>query len=658
MPSDTNPVHPNVRYALAIVVAALFTLACNDRRQPVPLPVPSSVSGAVDAGFVDAGPLDPPEQLCVPGSRICVAQNSPIVNVCDEFGQGYSRTLCPAGEICDAGRCRLFSCTPDRPLCLGTDATATCDSTGGGYVDRVLCENSDVCLGGTCVDTCAAAETSLSYLGCTYTAQRLPNLYEYTASGANAPPFAIVVANPNPLLDVEVSIFDSSGNPAKLLDSVELDPERRLLGSSTRVASAVLLPGGEERPFEGFAISQKLPPQSAGVFLMEDSESRFDIRTTRPVVASQFSPYCCNFTATNDASLLLPTYTWGDRYRVVSYPTFFLNDSASGEAPYVMVVAGEQDAELSFESDVLLRNELGQDVTGGLTVDANSSTLLTIASQDRARPDLSGVEIRSSSPVAAFTGHPCTFVPQDQWACDHLEEQLLPADTLGSRYVLTPTRRRALENADVMEATYWRIVADEDATISTDPNLDEIDTLPPSNTWTSSCLDNAQDGVFSLSEGEVCEIGTTVPVALEADGRVIIAGIISGHESTGFRRYGRQSGDPSMFILPPVEQFRRDYSFVTSPTFARTYVTVAAAPNAAVALNGRNIPEDARLERTFVELGRDSFEVFSVSIEPGVHQIESEAPLGIVVYAYDEYVSYAFTGGLDLVPKGAEARTE
>ena len=33
----------------------------------------------------------------------------------------------------------------------------------------------------------------------------------------------------------------------------------------------------------------------------------FRVQTTYPVVAYQFSPYCCNYSFSNDASLLLPT---------------------------------------------------------------------------------------------------------------------------------------------------------------------------------------------------------------------------------------------------------------------------------------------------------------------------------------------------------------
>ena len=43
----------------------------------------------------------------------------------------------------------------------------------------------------------------------------------------------------------------------------------------------------------------------------------FKLNSTQPVVAYQFSPYCCNFSFSNDASLLFPTSSLGTSYRYI-----------------------------------------------------------------------------------------------------------------------------------------------------------------------------------------------------------------------------------------------------------------------------------------------------------------------------------------------------
>ena len=58
-----------------------------------------------------------------------------------------------------------------------------------------------------------------------------------------------------------------------------------------------------------------------------------------------------------------------------------------------------------------------------------------------------------------------------------------------------------------------------------------------------------------------------------------------------------------------------------------------------------------KMEATGNRSGTCPEESFSVALEPGVHQLESDRSFGLIVYAYDDYVSYAFPGGLDLIPK-------
>jgi hypothetical protein len=161
-------------------------------------------------------------------------------------------------------------------------------------------------------------------------------------------------------------------------------------------------------------------------------------------------------------------------------------------------------------------------------------------------------------------------------------------------------------------------------------------------------------GSLSLQAGETCEFGTPQALAVESSGDILVAGVISGQQSTGLSRFGANAGDPALFILPPAVQFRDSYSFIAPPTYERNFVAVAAPLGESVVLDGRNVEAGFRSQRQTVQLNGRSWEVFVVGIEPGLHQISSEQPFGIMVYAMDDYVSYAFVGGLDLLPKGAD----
>ncbi len=636
---------------LVLVVAALAA-ACNDRTRSIsPRGTTPSSSLQPDLGIETDVAFDQPVRgLCVPGSRRCIAANSPQFERCRDDGTSFGAGTCTDGEVCREASCVAFSCVPQRPLCIGATTAAICDESGTAVADAHPCEGAEVCVGGTCVDPCQIARDTRSYITCEYKAQELPNLYQQLPDSDQSP-FAIVVANPSRQVSSHVTVRDL-GEIAQLREPFRLAPGPSYgVGRATDLGSEVLLASGSSRPIES-ADAVEIPPGAAGVFMVTGSGA-YDIQSTRPVVAYQFSPYCCNFTATNDASLLLPTSSWGKRYRVLGYPTWRVSSAAEWVHAYITVVSDvpttvRVTSPATLTTGSMQGKELEVTLEPGLPV--QFSTAYEGGRADSRELDLSGAVVEADDPVGVFTGHPCVFVPDGKWACDHLEEALLPAEILGARYVLTPVRRRSNERGDpdAREATYWRIVADETSTLTFAPTLSELDVLASSTKATPACADG-----MTLEAGEVCEFGTTQPTTLSSTGALIVGGVISGHESTGVRFYGSQAGDPSLFVLPPVEQFRSSYAFVSPPTFLRTYVTVAAAPSSPVTLDGRAVPDAQRLERRVVSLGGVEWEVFTIAIESGVHTMESTTRFGIVAYAYDDYVSYAFTGGLDLVPKGA-----
>lgn len=625
-----------------------------------------------DLGFADAGsdggPRDQPlRSYCRPGERRCLFENSPLFEQCEVGGERFEVGSCAAGEMCRTGRCVDFACVPGKELCVGTQTRATCAEDGRSVRDPSRCEGAgDVCRGGECVDACAAAEREQSYIGCDYIAREVPNTYRHGRNSDSESPFAIVVANPDRLLDTEITITTPDGEPAKLLEQVDVTSSQAGDDRSVTVNSEILSRTGTvqiESPADAVAV----PPQSAAVFLMDPGEEflmrAYRVRSSRPIIAYQFSPYCCNFTYTNDASLLLPTTTLGDRYRVLGFPSMVSERDSTVSRATMTVVAREDGTTVDIDSpiDLVMDDDWfprRRWESGPVLLDAGESiTFGTDSSPDdrSVNRDMSGTVVQADKSIAVFSGHECTFVPQDEWACDHLEEQLLPAQTLGKRYLLTPTRRRGYRAGQPVghEAVYWRLVADEDAAITFNPPLESLTLARPSNDVTRSCRRMLEDGAVHLEAGEVCEFGTLEPVAVESTGALIVGGIISGHESTGMLNYGSHAGDPSFFMVPPVEQFRSDYSFVSPPTYARNYVSVAVPTGGAIALDGVALAAEARLGLRQVDMGGRTWDVFNVALEAGYHTMKSSERFGIVVYAFDDYVSYAFPGGLDLLPKGS-----
>jgi hypothetical protein len=655
---------------LVVLAGAMLAAGCEQDQEFAPVGVIGGAGPGLipDVSFVDAdtGPEDRPLQsFCVAGERRCLFEMSPLFEECSPDAQSFDLASCGPAQMCRAGLCVDFSCTPGSAICVGTQSPAQCADDGRSFRGLRQCAGrGDVCRSGECIDTCEAAERERSYIGCEYLARELPNRYRMGGAADNSP-FAVVVANPDRLLDARVTITTPDGELAKLIEELEVrpDPEIGYKGDPVTVRSE-LLTGNEEISIASPAEDVVIPPQAAAVFLLRPLRAKmhaYRVESTRPIIASQFSPYCCNFTFSNDASLLLPTTALGKRYRVLSYPSMVDMVRQTFVPATFTVVANRDGTVVDINSPVDLlqsRDGFPRDEFEGGQVHLQAGESITFGTatsfhgSGTKNRDLSGALVESNEPIAVFAGHECTFVPQDEWACDHIEEQMLPAETLGSRYLLTPTRKRGPHRQST-EKIYWRIVADEDSTVRFSPPLDELIVAAPSNDATLDCRQEMSDGALRLEAGQVCEFGVLSPVAVESSGALLIGGVISGHQSTGQLFTGARAGDPSFFLVPPVEQFRQDYSFVSPPTYAGNYVAVAVPQGGSVALDGVAIPDAARLELRQAELDGTTWDFYNVAVEAGYHTMKSEQPFGIVVYAYDDYVSYAFPVGLDLKPKGS-----
>jgi hypothetical protein len=135
-------------------------------------------------------------------------------------------------------------------------------------------------------------------------------------------------------------------------------------------------------------------------------------------------------------------------------------------------------------------------------------------------------------------------------------------------------------------------------------------------------------------------------------------------------------GDPSLVLVPPVEQFRREYVFLTPDKYAFDFLTVLAPKDTQLLLDGAPF-EPSSCDRAAVPPPRspvtgatsgDGFEIWRCqlsfpTIDPsqpsgrqispgrqndGVHRLQASRPVGLVVYGFDAFVSYAYAAGTEL----------
>ncbi len=638
-----------------ITTALLVLLACGlgcekDERQLVPR----------GSTFPDVGPSPdierfPAEDICEEGLVRCLATRSSEIQRC-QVPEGsevqvtrWVTTTCGEDEVCIESECVPFECSAGRSVCTGLNTKAVCNEAGDGVVGEAeACPDGTDCLGGSCVDPCGSPPAS--YLGCEYMVVELPNPYVVTSS--QGAPFGLVVANPNKARSVTLSYWEG-GAPVNLISrsvvrSMLTDDE------DVEVGSVVQDRTGEVVETLSSGASVTIPPEGTATLLTParplqahasqiTNEARF-LQATRPVIAYQFNPYCCNFSFTNDASLLLPTHALGTNYIHAGSPNWKPGQSDEVFSAGLTMGAVSHDTRVWVDgpSTTRLRSpiDMGDTLPIEATLQAGDVLHLSAAGEDG---DLSGVVVTADKPIAAFSTHTCTQIPHGFVACDHLEQQLIPTATWGTEYILPTTQRRS---GSVLEKAYWQLQtpATEGAVVTINgSNLDAVAGPFADGPACRSSIVDLQPGQLTLQlrAGARCMLSHQRPLYIESDAPLMVMGYIAGEEVAS-------TGDPAMFLVPPIRQFRREYAFATPQTYKQDFVSIMIARSGVGKLTLDDLPIDPDSDLIYTVRANSDYVVLHVPVADGAHRISGDTPFGILVYAYDDFVSYAYTGGLNL----------
>lgn len=613
---------------------------------------------------------------CMPvGDRQCRIEGGDEVFVCTAEG-GFDLERCPPETVCEGGECvdPLVGCEIGERACLAADTPSRCepdvdDPDLGRWVPTgERCEVGNVCAAGQCLSpACAAAAATQSYVGCDYWALDMQS-FRYASDGFESiigAPLGLLIFNPDTENVAIADVLGPDGEPGALVPSYEMVPPTddqlppgayaaRRIRSDLTAADGTVLVGGIET---GEAL--EIPPGGRARILIprtglfeQTSHLRslaWRLTTRSPVVAYQFNPLCCNFSFSNDASLLIPSTAFGRRYRALTTPT------QGGFLGGVAIIGTQPDTQVLVE---LPGKRIAADPTNTVRVidGAVQVTLQpheTLVLQGRNGPfppgerDLSGAHIQTSAPVAVFAGHQCAQYPADLNACDHLEEQLIPTQAWGKQFALVPLLTRGRRGVrQPTEVNYYKFIADTRPTrVELSVPYAALEPLHGGQPGVVDCVELLDgDQAFVLAPGAYCEFGTLHAFQAVADEPIMVRGVISGQRSTGEETaYGARAGDPAAFLIAPDRQFRNDYPFYVPNTYARSAVTITAFPDAAIELDGEPVDfSDAEV----VEGGQRVF--VHVLLTPGSHRLRGNRNFGIVVYGYDDFVAFAFSGGLNL----------
>ena len=517
-------------------------------------------------------------------------------------------------------------------------------SVSGTFDDSGSFEAGDAGMGHAPIadpTTCEEAQQAKTYVGCDYWPTVTGNLVSDVFD------FAVAVANVGSD-DAHVQVTGPNG----VSKSVAVAP-----GSLNKI----ILPWVAELK------GPNLIPMGASVL---SKGGAYHLVSDRPVVVYQFSPLefratggdpgkdwtkCVklDFTApecysySNDASLLLPSTAMTGSYRLMgSYgmSRHPLIDGTSdfdkskppqpGGPPY-FVVTGTVDGttvsvKLGAKGMVVAGGAISATPAGGtLTFALNAGDVAEVVGGSGRDYDFSGSLLSADKPVQVITGVPCIDFPLDVVACDHVEETVFPAQTLGRHYVVTtPTGPKQNKVGHVV-----RVYGNVDGT-----KLTYKPAAP------SGCPS-------SINAGDVVDCGDEVHDDFEVTGdhefgvgMFMIGASEADPAGGGVGKAGSQ-GDPSQTFAVAAEQYRLKYVFLAPTDYKTSYVDVIAPAGTKLDLDGTTVS----MKLTPIA-GTDWFvgRLLLDASKDGVHTLVADRAIGIQVIGYGDYTTYMYPGGLNL----------
>lgn len=486
-------------------------------------------------------------------------------------------------------------------------------------------------------ETCEGAAAAKSYIGCDYWPTSIANnvwsIFDFAAIVANAgsTPATVTVTGqggfsttttvaPNSLAKIYLpwnktlkgDDADSCGQAVALSGSVRSDK-----GAYHLVAS---------RPVTVYQFNALEYQGKGGA-----SGKNWSACPGNSPCSLTFTPVGC-FSFTNDASLLLPSTAMTGNYRVTAYHGWTaagLGGSQPVNGAYFAITATADGTSVTVHAGSKGGTLAGGGVPaippgGSATISMNAGDVVELVGASDTNADLGGALVQADKPVQVLVGEPCIQVPIGQQACDHIEESVFPAETLGQHYFVTvPTGPLGNVVGHVV-----RIYGNVDGT-----TLTYNGAKPPGAPST-------------INHGDVADLGM-VSRDFEISGNhefAISTFMLGGSLLDPGAGTGKEEGDPSQSQMTAVEQYRKKTIFLAPDDYDISYADVVAQSGTTLTLDGAAVSASPQPISS-------GYSIWRIKLGPGVggaHVLTGTQPFGIQVMGYGLYTSYQYPGGLDL----------
>jgi hypothetical protein len=475
--------------------------------------------------------------------------------------------------------------------------------------------------------TCEQAAASRSYLGCDFWPTVVDNIvrpiFDYAVVVANAgdqDADVVVTQNGNMLGSTTVPPKALATLYLPWVDALKSTTEGPFCGPTSVRTSTVRATGGAYR------LSSSVPVAVYQFNAIEYAGTGGPAGKDWAALCDTGSCISDCFSYTNDASLLLPATALTGNYRIAGPPAWA--DTNFTYPPY-FAVTGTQDGtsvtvKLGSGSGIVGGGGVSTTAPGGTaTFTLEAGEVVEVVGDSVMDADLSGTLVQASAPVQIIAGIACSQNPHGTFACDHLEESVFPAETLGKHYFVTqPTGPAGNTVGHVV-----RIYGNVNGTVLT---------YPGGNPGAPS----------GINAGEVVDLGVVdSDFEIVGDHEFVVGSYMVGADmiSPGVP-IEQQKGDPSQSFMTTVEQYRSNYVFLAPSDYDVSYVDVVAPTGTELTLDGATVSTAAQP----LSSGFGVVRVLLGAGNGGAHVLKASAPVGIQVIGYGTYTSYQYPGGLNL----------
>ncbi len=493
-------------------------------------------------------------------------------------------------------------------------------------------------------EPCALAASRKTDTGCDFFAVDLPNI-----DADPTQPFVLYASNDGPL-EATVNVFQAEQNFGEPL-------EERELGTWN-------VPAGQSRAIE--LPSRPIYAQSSSTLGGIDlSANAYKIHTSLPISLVLHNDRARIASPSDDTAIVWPLQTLGTQYNILSWPMAPIELDGDQYPSSLVVVGIEVGTEIS-----IIPGPNAPNLTARIQ-ELGPYEVLRIGTENGGE-DFTGTQITSSAPVAVFTAVRAGYVPfyteyearcetdgdvdsvtglccefgsnvgldglcavgqrppseepveSDRVCCaDHLAAQQLPVESANLTYIVA---QAPIRNGESQPPDIVRILATESGTITVD-----------------------EDREFELRTGEWVDLELSENFIVRSTSPIFIAQFLAGPQTPGNNLAYPSEGDPSMVLLPSLEDYRDTYVFWAPRETQRREIVIVAPMETSLQLDGQPLGNECeRIEIGEVEGQR--WEALWCSVTPGTHRLVASEAVGAVLYTLGYFTSTAHALGWGTTP--------